>query len=132
MTCSSTLESAGDSRENEFAELELEKEQRHTKEREALIFQVGELQAKYRQPAQRAGDVRWSVNIEEADKVAEKVMDAYKDSWSRFTNEIEAQIQELPLPKGHLDDNQRLSKLDEEVGNPVCYATAADIILAVE
>lgn len=126
------LESAGDSRETEFAELELEKEQRHTKEREALIFRIGELQAKNKQPAQRAGDVGVGINVEQADKVAEKVTDIYKYGWSGFTNEIETQIQEPSLPKGHLDDNQKLSKLDEEVGNPISYATAADIILAVE
>ena len=126
------LESAGNSRETEFAELELEKEQRHTKEREALIFRIGELQAKNKQPAQRAGDVGVGINVEQADKVAEKVTDIYKYGWSGFTNEIETQIQEPSLPKGHLDDNQKLSKLDEEVGNPISYATAADIILAVE
>ena len=113
------LESARDSRETEFAKLEMEEGQRHTKELKALNLQIGDLQVENERLAQRAGDVGGS---KEAEKVDEKVFDTYHDSWTGLANEIEPQIQEPPLPKGHLDENQKPPKIDEEVGNPICYA----------
>lgn len=74
------LESAGDSQETEFAKLELEEEQRHTKEIGALKFQISCLQVENKRLAQgRAEDVAGSANIKEADKVDEKVFSPYED-----------------------------------------------------
>ena len=106
------LESAGDSRETEFAKLELAKEQRHIKELEALNFQIAGLQVENKRLAHRGGDAGGS---------DEKVCDVYDDDWTGFTNQIEPQIQELPLPKDHPDENQKLPEIDEEVSNPIYY-----------
>lgn len=103
----------------EFAKIEMEEEQRHTKELKALNLQIGDLQVENERLAQRAGDIGGS---KEAEKVDEKVFDTYHDSWTGLANEIEPQIQEPPSPKGHLDRNQKPPKIDEEVGNPICYA----------
>ena len=106
------LESAGDSRETEFAKLELAKEQRHIKELEALNFQLAGLQMENKRLAHRVGDARGS---------DEKVCDVYDDNWTGFTNQIEPPIQELPLPKDHPDENQKFPEIDEEVSNPIYY-----------
>ena len=113
------LESAGDSRETEFAKLELAKEQRHIKELEALNFQIAGLQVENKRLAHRVGDAGGSVNSEEGGKVDEKACDPYDDNWTGFTNQIEPQVQELPLPKDHPDENQKLPEIDEEVRNPI-------------
>lgn len=50
-----------------------------------------------------------------------------------LANEIESQIEELPLPKGPLGGNQEPPKIDEEVGNPILLCLLyANIILAAE
>lgn len=50
-----------------------------------------------------------------------------------LANEIESQIQELPLPKGPFDDNQEPPKIDDEVGNPILLCLlVANVILAAE
>lgn len=91
------LETTGDSRETEFAKLEMEEEQRLNKELGALNLQLGDLQEENKRLAQRAGDVGGSANIKEVDKVDEKVLNTYHDGWTGLANEIEPQIQEPPL-----------------------------------
>lgn len=82
------LESAGDLRDMEIAKLELEKERKHQKEIEALNFQIASLEVENNRLAQRLGEVRGSVDVEEADTVDEKVCDVYDDAWARFTDDL--------------------------------------------
>ena len=69
------LESAGDSRDTEFAKLEMEKEQRHTKELEALNLRIRGLEVANKRLAQGAKDVGGSAETKEADKVDEIAFD---------------------------------------------------------
>lgn len=75
------LESAGDSRDTEFAKLEMVKEQRHKKELEALNLRIRDLEVANQRPAQGAKDVGGSAETKEADKVDEIDFDTYHDSW---------------------------------------------------
>lgn len=128
------LESAGVLRDMEIAKLELEKERKHQKELEALRFRIAGLEMDNKSPAQRLGEIR--VDAERADTADEKVWDVYDDGWARFTNEIQPLIQELPLPNNEPDEDQKPSRMDEEVGNPSAYASylsaVANIVLVNE
>lgn len=72
------LESAGDSRDTEFAKLELQKEHKHKKELGALNLQIADLQVENKRLTQRLGDVEGGENINEADKIGGKVCDGFE------------------------------------------------------
>ena len=80
------LESAGDSRDTEFAKLELQKEHKHKKELGALNLQIADLQVENKRLTQRLRDVEGGENIKEADKVGGKVCDAYEGGWAGFAD----------------------------------------------